>query len=422
MPFTRERPETTSNAIGDWLGDPDPTSFPYEQVLREYHSGGKHFVPDELLRQLADVRVLLPGLARPWPHVETLAFFLDTALDKADGRYDYRSYLALPLLRLPSVQDPVEQDLFARSRCDRLTVQLVTDALAFESAVLDGSTDWLPRMRPDLDLVVKRCKHGMRAIKPALARMALDGGLDAAAPLEQTRQACEAVRADMALDERRVLRLTMLPVDTVHDEHVFLRVLQTFETTFALLAVQLRGAMEALSGRVVERALHFLAGSEAALRESGPLFSMLATMQVESFRTFRQFTEGASAIQSRNYKIVESLCREPDAERLDSPAYLSVPEVRGTILAGQRTLDGAYREAVGSGDLSEADAARLADGMRSFARALLRWRNTHYRLAVRMLGEAPGTGYTAGTPYLNAVREIDVFRSVDTPWEIVECR
>ncbi|UBU17871.1 tryptophan 2,3-dioxygenase family protein [Nonomuraea gerenzanensis] len=422
MPFIRERPETTADAISGWIGDPDPTSFPFEQVLSVYHSGGKHFVPDELLRRLADVRALLPGLTRPWPHVETLAFFLDTALDKADGRYDYRSYLALPLLRLPSVQDPVEQDLFARSRCDRLTVQLVTDALAFELAALDGGTDWLPRMRPDPDLVVKRCKHGLRAIRPALERMALDAGLAAATPVQQARQVCEAVRADMALDERRVLRLTMLPVDTIHDEHLFLRVLQTFETTFALLAVQLRGAMEALSARAVERALHFLAGSEAALRESGPLFSMLATMQVESFRAFRQFTEGASAIQSRNYKIVESLCREPDTERVDSPAYQSVPEVRDQVLAGQRTLDDAYREATGSGDLGENEVARLADGMRSFARALLRWRNTHYRLAVRMLGEKPGTGYTAGTPYLNAVRDIEVFRSVDTVEEIVECR
>ena len=51
--------------------------------------------------------------------------------------------------------------------------------------------------------------------------------------------------------------------------------------------------------------------------------------------------------------------------------------------------------------------------MKGFAHALLRWRNTHYRLAVRMLGEASGTGYTEGTPYLKAVRTIPVFLAVD---------
>jgi hypothetical protein len=32
-----------------------------------------------------------------------------------------------------------------------------------------------------------------------------------------------------------------------------------------------------------------------------------------------------------------------------------------------------------------------------------------------MLGEATGTGYTEGTPYLKSVRDIPVFRTVDVP-------
>jgi tryptophan 2,3-dioxygenase len=51
--------------------------------------------------------------------------------------------------------------------------------------------------------------------------------------------------------------------------------------------------------------------------------------------------------------------------------------------------------------------------MHELADTLLRWRQTHYRLAVRMLGERPGTGYTEGTPYLKAVRSIPVFRATD---------
>jgi tryptophan 2,3-dioxygenase len=399
--------------LRSWLHEPDPKKFPYDAVVRHFHVVGKHFVDPELLRLLAEVRDRLPALRGPWHHVQTLAQFLSTALDKPDERYDYPTYLALSLLQLPTVDDPLEQAAYARPRCDRLIVQLVADALAFEVEALDGRTTLFPDMRPAADLVTKRCKHGLRAIRPALTRLSLHGGLTATEIDVLARQVCSVVRADMSFSERRALELSALPVYTAHDEYMFLRVLQTFETTFALLAVQLRAVVHALGERDVDRAVHLLAGSETAMIESAPLFSMLATMQIESFRTFRDFTEGASAIQSRNYKIVESLCRTPDRERVDSPAFHSVPEVRERVLAGQHTLDDAYREVVEFGELAPEQGERLAEAMKGFARAVLRWRNTHYRLAVRMLGEASGTGYTEGTPYLAAVRNIPVFQTVN---------
>lgn len=396
-----------------WLSAPELRSFPYDAIVRHFHSVGKHFVPPDLLKLLADVRDRLPSMRGPWPHVHALAAFLDTALDKPDQRYDYPTYLALAQLQLPTVDDPVERAPFARSRCDRLTVQLVADALAFETAAAAERTTLLPKMRPDPELVAKRCKHGLRAIRPAMQRLSITGGLTATEPLPIARQVCSVVAADIAFAERRSLRLSMLPVDTVHDEYMFLRVLQTFETTFSLIAVQLRATTAAVAERDIDRATHFLANSRTALLDSAPLFSMLATMQVESFRAFRQFTDGASAIQSRNYKLIESLCREPDPERVDSAAFRSVPEIRQRVLAGQHvTIDDAYREACASGELPDRDRARLEEAMRGFARAMLRWRTTHYRLAVRMLGEAPGTGYTEGTPYLREVRTIPVFRTI----------
>lgn len=403
-----------------WLHEPDVRTFPYDAVVRHYHKVGKHFVRPEALELLGKARDMLPTMPGPWPQVQTLASFLSTALDKPDQRYDYPTYLALPLLPLPTVEDPREQAPFARSRCDRLTAHLLTDSLAFELAVAEGDTTALPKQRPAPDLITKRFKHGMRVLRPVLARMSLDSKLTAADPQELTRQACVTVQADMSVAERRTMELSVLPVYTAHDEYMFLRVLQAFETTFALLAVQLREVVSALRERSVDRAMHFLKASESAFAESAPLFSMLATMQVESFRTFRQFTEGASAIQSRNYKTVESLCRKLDPERFESPAYHQVPEVRQRVLAGQPTLDDAFQEVCQSGDISDEDRDRLANSMRGFASALLRWRNTHYRLAVRMLGDATGTGYTEGTPYLKSVRAIPVFRTVDVRDEMLE--
>ena len=399
--------------VESWLQDPDPGKFPYEAVLREYQRVGKHFVSAAPRALLATVRDRLPALRGPWPDRSVLASFLNTALDKPDGRYDYLTYLALALLRLPPLDDRVAHMPSARSRCDRLLVQLVTDAASFELAALDGAATRLPKMRPAPALVVLRLKHGLRAIAPALARMSPDGAPTAPEPADRARQVCSLVRADMVPAERQALELTMLPVYTMHDEYMFLRVLQAFETVFVLIAIRLRAAVAALAERATDQAVCFLSGAQTALHESTPLFSMLATMQVESFRTFRQFTEGASAIQSRGYKVVESLCRQPDPDRVDSPAYHSVPEVRRRVLDHQATLDDAYVEACACGGLDKAERRWVGDAMSAFARALMRWRNTHYRLALRMLGTATGTGYTEGTPYLAAVRGIPVFHAPD---------
>jgi len=398
-----------------WFYELDPEKFPYEAIVREFHSVGKHFVSPELLDSLARARSLLPQLNSPWPNVHTLACFLDTALDKPDGRYDYPTYLALSLLQLPSVDDPIDQTPFTRSRCDRLIVQLATDALHFELEAADGRTSLLPDLRPGPELQTKRYRLALRAVRPALARLSLDRRVTETDPEAAARQACAVVRSDMSFIERRALLLTALPVYTLHDEYMFLRVLQMYETTFSLLAVHLRAAAAELASRDVGHTVHFLDTAEQALREATPLFSMLATMQVESFRTFRDFTEGASAIQSRNYKIVESLCRQPDRDRVDSAAYQSVPEVRERVLAGQATIDDAFRQARDAGELSEEECGQLGAAMQRFAGTLLRWRNTHHRLAVRMLGDSPGSGYTEGAPYLGACRSLPVFESIGVP-------
>ncbi len=396
-----------------WFFQLDPEKFPYESIVSEFHAVGKHFVSPVLLDSLARARTLLPRLNSPWPNVRTLSCFLDTALDKPDGRYDYQTYLALSLLQLPCVDDPIEQTAFARSRCDRLIVQLAVDAMHFELRAADGQTILLPKLRPSPAATSKRYRQALRAIRPALARQALDGRVSATDPEQAARQACAVVQSDMSLAERRTLLLTTLPVYTMHDEYMFLRVLQMFETTFALLAVQLRAALVALADRDVGAAVRFLNTAEQALHESAPLFSMLATMQVESFRVFRAFTDGASAIQSVNYKIVESLCRDPDNKRVNSAAYRSVPLVRARVLAGQPTLDDEMKRARDSGELTAGDCEELRVAMQGFAGTLLRWRKTHYGVAIRMLGDSPGTGYTEGTPYLAAGKFTPVFRPDD---------
>ncbi|MFG2168872.1 tryptophan 2,3-dioxygenase family protein [Micromonospora chersina] len=380
-----------------WLADPDPVTFPYAQVLAGFHRTGKHFVADRTLQWLAMARDAVPGTSTA---ADRLVRWLDVLLDKWDGRYDYRSYLALRLLAIPTAGSTTP---YLEQR-DRLVAGLLGDVLGFEHDAADGRTEFLPQMRPGADIVAKRHRLGLKVAVPALAR--LGGG-----PVTTGLELRATMRRLLTDDEIQSIALSILPVYVSHDEYLFIRVLQIFETTFAMLVLELRAGVAALDAGAWTAAADRVTVAAQVLTESAPTFSLLATMQVESFRTFRRFTEGASAIQSRNYRLLESLCRLPDDERLSSAAFDNTPEVRDEVLAGLRTLEQAYTEAVGRNPPPDAEPAVAA--FRTFAAAVRRWRQTHYRLAVRMIGDRTGTGYTEGTPYLSEVRKIPVFLRPD---------
>jgi tryptophan 2,3-dioxygenase len=390
-----------------WLAGPQPETFPYDAVVAELHRDGKHFVPRELLATLDGVRASLPGA--PGDDTRVLAGFLDTALDKWDGRFDNPSYLAVGQLPLPGTGDRGSDPDHAERQRDRLFTLLVADTLRFELAAADGSTSLLPQMRPQARITAKRCRLGVRAVRPALARLGLDVANTTTDPLAEARQVCRAVDDNMTAAEGRMLQLTLLPVYVAHDEYMFIRMLQCYETTFALVGVQLEAAIAAIGQGRGALAARAIAKAERAMREASALFSLVATMQPQAFLTFREYTEGASAIQSRSYKTVESLCTTPDRGRLDSPAYCSVPEVRERVLAGQPTLDEALGTARAAGRLTAGAHDDVRAAMQRFEAAILKWRQTHYRLAVRMLGQRRGTGYTEGVPYLEKARAIPVF-------------
>lgn len=253
----------------------DHAEFSYDAVLRTYQRTGRHSVPLPLHTELDRVRALTPP-ATP------LRTFLDIALDKYDGTFDYNSYLALELLPLPEPADDVPT---ARLRHDRLMAALVRDLMVFETEAAEGATPVLPEHRPPMSLVLKRMRHGNTRLMALPERPVLDSA------------------------ERWALRCSMMPVGRAHDEYLFIRALQAFETSLALIAVELSAALDApdVAGA------HFEA-AESALRELAPLSAALATVRPVSLRDFRRYAQGASAGQSRGYRRVESLCRvAPDS-------------------------------------------------------------------------------------------------------------
>ncbi|WP_434740710.1 tryptophan 2,3-dioxygenase family protein [Micromonospora sp. SH-82] len=394
---------TRPQALPRWLAQHRPTAgtFPYDEVVDAYQRHGKHHVPAEWITLLRATRERLPQLG----DARQLPAFLNSVLDKADGRYDYRTYLALDLLPMPDPDDESATAGRMLARRDRLHALLLTDLIRFEMFAADTAAAPLPHLRPGRDLVVKRLRHTVRAAMPALRRLRILDDPAAGDPVAAARHTVAAADLDLTAADRLTLRATMLPVSTVHDEWMFIRVLQTFEVTFALLAFDLNAVIAAITAGRMSAAGRRLSCAADLLAESGALWPLAATLQPEAFHAFRPYTEGASAIQSRHYKLVESLCRMPDTERVDSPAYRSVPDVLALIHDGQPTID---RTLADRNDI--AGSTGMKNGLADFSAALQQWRRTHYRLAVRMLGpERTGTGHTLGTPYLAQCRTTPVF-------------
>lgn len=285
---------------------------------------------------------------------------------------------------------------------------MLADLIEFERAAADGCPTDPREMLPESGVLDKRQRLAVRVMEAAALRALAPGVVDptavAATPgRTPAGELAAAVLATATGQERLLLTASVQPVYVLHDEYLFLRVLQSFEATFTFMAGALDQAVRQLREARPGDAAIAVATVADVLKESLPLFSLLATMQPESFQIFREFTDGASAIQSEGYKTFESLCSRPGQARLDSAAFTSVPRVREAVLNGRPTVQGSWQELIAEHCPAEADRTSVLAAAQQLEAVHQRWKQTHYRLAVRMIGTRTGTGSTEGVPYLGAV-------------------
>ena len=365
----------------------------------------------EVISRLAEIRT---GLG---PRYALTGAYLDCVLDKNDNSYRYETYLALPVLK------PL---MYSHTKClsaSRLAAFLVADALRFELHALHGWHELMPVTRPSLDMVRKRLRKGIRFAEPWCSPdefprcqgRGLDYLLELAGRPEQPEAARLLLAAlPVAIDQDEALRIaiSVLPVDVLHDEYLFIRVLQASEATFVALADHLQAAIQGIWARDAEKTRVAVIAARQCMAQGGQLFSILATMTADSFRRFRQFTEGASAIQSEHYKRFELLCGVPSAQRLASAAFSNVPGVQDEARSDPETLSRAYLDARSQGWFGAAEWESIDAALGELEETHQRWKTTHFRIADRMLGDAPGSGYTAGVPYLREVLDNRLFWAI----------
>jgi hypothetical protein len=385
--------------LAGWGKSGAAEDFPYQSVMAFYRASGKHFVPGSVLEALASVRANLVVPADPGSEAAALRRFLDVALDKWDQAYNYQTYIGLSLLELI----PDADGRTAGQQHDEWMSMLLADARAFECGARDDRHDSLPLMRPGPELGEKRIRLLERAMS------LIGGAARAAATGDNGRNA--------ARRRERALALSMQPVYIVHDEYLFIRILQAFEVTFAAMAGLIRDAISASRRGDARAAAASILSCSRRLSGARRLFTVLATMRAEAFRAFRAYTVGASAIQSGNYKVFEALCCAPPGARLESPAFEAVPLVRERVLGPWTDLQSTVERSVASGLIDPPGLGQLRASAAELESAHQRWKLTHWKMADRMIADERGTGYTAGVPYLKSALDNRLFWRALSPSE-----
>ncbi|GGX38034.1 hypothetical protein GCM10007385_01000 [Tateyamaria omphalii] len=378
------------------LNRPSATSLPVSEIVNTFQRQGKHFVPKEVLLLLSRIRDKLSESddgTDGW----TIAF-LDVLLDKADQTYDYHSYLALKVLFWG------DEHRIDETALDENILALLLDLLDFETAAPNQAVRWLDRLPADAELLDLRCQRILKLVQRPAERLGIW-------PSTKDLSAPQLSHLLLELFDRRCppttnarLHHTILPVATVHDEYMFIRVLQTFETVFRWLARVLQRVID-LDTDNIDLSTHLMRRCSVRLNEVQFLLTLLSSMRKEAFADFRRFTEGASAIQSHSYKLIEALCRTPDPDRLNSAAFQAVPGLKPILSSQTSTLDQVLERMKHSIAISDTKFEAFKDSATEFETAVLRWRKFHHKLAVSMLGKTTGTGYTEGASYLDKVKD-----------------
>jgi tryptophan 2,3-dioxygenase len=360
-------------------------------VTREVRWVGTHHLDAALLADLAAVRDRHAG------RDPVLDDFLNCVLAKHDGRYWNRTYLCLPVLeRLvegpDAPLDPVG-----------LAALLAADVVRHELCASRRGKAVSPLDRPDGRTLHTRVRQAARFKSASLgAELAADllaaVAHDPAAGLPEILAALPVAPDPWAADW---LEVTVQPVSTVHDEYFFIRALQCHEVVYGVAARSIGDAVTALVDGRPDEAVRWVDRATVMVERGQSLFRMVATMRYEAFHNFREFTQGASAIQSEQYKRFEARCWTPTGHRLASPAFESVPAVRTELGNGRDTLMGAWLDA-DRRTPGDPALARVAARMAELEAAHRRWKNTHVTVATRMLGDARGSGNTSGVAYLKA--------------------
>ncbi|NDI37121.1 hypothetical protein [Chengkuizengella sediminis] len=397
-------------------------NFPFQTILDYYHKVGKHFVGEEILEKLLQIEEKVNQRLEGDKsfHSFLLQQFLVMLLDKHKGIYDYHTYIGSRIISELVIPDDLEFIEYLEVQILHLAA-ILSDIIRFECHTLIGADKRFQRNLSSNHHRKRIISHVLRAIKvysPFSYTLQLPKNLDETLKILQTEldsnetlskkladmllKVSEDVLSQLPEPSLKALNLIIFPVYTIHDEYMFIRCLQSLETIFSIVV---KGFQTCHSQIKFQKFKESIAAMEMlkAIFDCGPaLFRVVMMMEKDNFAAFRIYTEGASAIQSKQYKMIEILAAEPLKERLNSPAFDSVPSIKKDYLEGNISNFETYMrdyltdESICKQPIFE----EWIMCMKRFEETFISWNNMHFKMAVKMIGNEQGTGYTLGPSYL----------------------
>ena len=220
------RDQPIIDAIDRWSAGDAPDSVTLAKLISGHiRAIGKHFLSVPILTRLTEIR------RKHGARDQFLDAYLDGILDKFEGRYYNRTYLALPLL------ERICDDPLSGLDPEHMSALLMADVVRFETAAVaeESISD-----SPDPAMSRKRITHALRFLASCRAADGNDVGrdLDLAAVLDDL-PTVPATPAGEWFD------MSVAPVYVAHDEYFFMRALQAHEMVFTTLAADLRRLTQA---------------------------------------------------------------------------------------------------------------------------------------------------------------------------------
>lgn len=361
-----------SQAVAAWLHaqcDGDRGPFPCDEVLTHFRATGRLAANRSLVGQLhAVVRFLSKQSAAADDRL--LDHWLPSTIDQDDGTYE--SFLGARLLS--QVCGAVVGES-ADCSGDQLLAALIVDLAEHEAAALASV--------PSASLAQARRVAATERLRHHATRLA---------PGARTDQ--------IAADVSRAVYLSLLPLTALHDEVMFLRVVQIFEMVYQQTAARIIDAAAALSAGDASRAANRIEDAAQRLESTPAIYRVLTLMPPDAFAVIRASSRGRSAIQSPGYHLVQAASSAAPAQGGPiSPIGWDGP-----------TLQDAYLDwAPRAGQTSAADLRRRLTRLDAAWRALKR---THWGITRKIIGDSPGTGGTTGIAYLEAAAQVRLFPAV----------
>jgi tryptophan 2,3-dioxygenase len=230
-----------------------------------------------------------------------------------------------------------------------------------------------------------------------------------------------------------------------HDELLFIVVHQVYELWFKQLLHELDYARSLLERGAPHRAQHTHKRILTILKVMVAQLDILETMTPLEFLSFRERLEAASGFQSDQFRQLEfavgkkdpralerfaegSRARRDLARRWDAPTvwdafvgYLAregypVPaEVRERDVTASLAPSAALQDVLIEVYRGDPKNAELCERLVDLDEGIQEWRYRHVKMVERTIGAKPGTGGSAGSPYLRATLMQPLFPDL---WEI----